>query len=455
MSRPRGRTAGVVLFLCCLAQFMVVLDVTIVNVALPDIGGALGMTAAGQQWVVNAYTLTFAGFLMFGARLADFLGHRRVFLVGVAGFAVFSVLGGLAGSGAWLIAMRAAQGLAGAILAPSTLSVLTGTFTEPAARRRALGAWTGTAATGAAAGMILGGALTQLLDWRWVLFVKGPIGLVLFLGAFRYLGRGGATPASRGRLDVLGAALVTGGLSLLVYGIVSASARGWADPVTLGGLSLGVAVLAGFALVEWRRGEAALVPLRVFRMRVPMLANAVAAVVGVALFGMYFFVAAFLRIVNGYPPLIAGMAFVPAALATAAGTLVGARTVRWLGAGRQIVLGLATACAGMLWLSRNSGPVGYTLHLLPPLVLLGLGLGAAFVPSTLAATGGLPPAEAGLASGLVSTSRQVGAALGLAVMSSVAGRTLGPSGIAAALTTGAGVLAIGVLLGIRMVRVRA
>lgn len=292
------------------------------------------MTATGQQWVINAYTLTFAGFVMFGARAADFAGHRRVFLLGLAGFASFSVLGGLALNGTWLIAARAAQGLSGAVLAPSTLSVLTGTFTEPDARRRALGTWTGTAAGEAAAGMVAGGVLTQLLDWRWVLLVQGPIGVVLIVDAVRYFGSTRPPTVSRARLDVWGAVRVTLGLTLLVYGIISASDLGWASPVTLGTLLVGLAVLGVFTAVEARRGARALIPLRVFRMRVLMLANGVSAAVGVALFGMYFFIARFLRTINGYDPLKAGLAFAPAALATTAGTLLGARTVPRVGAGR-------------------------------------------------------------------------------------------------------------------------
>ncbi|MFR0357641.1 MFS transporter [Streptomyces sediminimaris] len=444
-----ARPPGMVLALCCAAQFMVVVDVTIMNVALPDIRTGLHLGVTGQQWVINAYTLTFAGFLLLGARAADLIGHRRVMLAGLSMFTLFSVLGGLAPCGGWLIAARTVQGVGGALLAPSTLSVLTTAFTRPDARRKALGAWTGTAAAGAAAGMVAGGVLTDLLDWRWVLFVNGPIGASLLAAVPRYLDPTGPHTRSRRRLDVWGAVLATCGLSCLVYGIVTAAQLAWTAPTTLGALVLGVVLLAAFALVEARRGDTALIPLRVLRMRRLMLANGVAATIGVALFGMYFFMSLFLQDVNRYAPLRAGLAFMPAGLATMAGTLLGSRTVVRLGAGRQIMIGLAAAAAGTWWLSGNDGPVGYADHVLAPLVLTGLGLGSAFVPTTGTATSDVPASQAGLAAGLVTTSRQIGAALGLAVMTTAAGHA-GPGageGVGAALRVASGVLAAGVVLG--------
>ncbi|MEU3986566.1 MFS transporter [Streptomyces sp. NPDC026672] len=438
-----------ILALCCAAQFMVVVDVTIMNVALPDIRASLHMNVTGQQWVINAYTLTFAGFLLLGARAADLIGHRRVMLAGLTVFTLFSVLGGLAPSGGWLIAARTVQGVGGALLAPSTLSVLTTAFAESDARRKALGAWTGTAAAGAAAGMVAGGVFTDLLDWRWVLFVNGPIGALLITAVPRCLPPEQPLSRPRQQLDVWGAVLATCGLSSLVYGIVTAAQHAWTAPTTLGALGLGVALLAVFILVEARLGDTALVPLRVLRMRTLMLSNGIAATIGVALFGMYFFVSLFLQDVNSYSPLKAGLAFMPAGLATMAGTLVGSRVVVKVGASRQIMVGLATAAAGLWWLSSNDGPVGYADHVLAPLILVGLGLGSAFVPTTGTATSGVPASQAGLAAGLVTTSRQIGAALGLAVMITVAGHVGSDTGdgIGAALRVASGLLAVGVVLG--------
>jgi len=428
---------------------MVVVDVTIMNVALPDIRTSLHMNATGQQWVINAYTLTFAGFLLLGARAADLIGHRRVMSAGLSAFTLFSVLGGLAPSGGWLIAARTVQGIGGALLAPSTLSVLTTAFTEADARRKALGAWTGTAAAGAAAGMVAGGVLTDLLDWRWVLFVNGPIGALLLAVIPRCLPAEQPLSPARQRLDAWGAVLATAGLSSLVYGIVTAAQHAWTAPTTLGALVLGVILLAAFIRVEARLGDTALVPLRVLRMRTLMLSNGVAATIGVALFGMYFFVSLFLQDVDHYSPLKSGLAFMPAGLATMVGTLVGSRVVARMGASRQIMIGLTAAAAGMWWLSGNDGPVGYAGHLLPPLVLIGLGLGSAFVPTTATATSGVPASQAGLAAGLVTTGRQVGAAFGLAVMTTVA-QHAGPGtgqGVGAALRVASGVLVAGVVLG--------
>ncbi|MFG2276145.1 MFS transporter [Streptomyces chartreusis] len=448
-ARSSARPLGMVLALCCAAQFMVVVDVTIMNVALPDIRSSLHMGVTGQQWVINAYTLTFAGFLLLGARAADLIGHRRVMLAGLTVFTLFSILGGLAPNGGWLIAARTVQGIGGALLAPSTLSVLTTAFTQVDARRKALGVWTGTAAAGAAAGMVAGGVFTDLLDWRWVLFVNGPIGALLLAAIPRYLAPGAPHSRTRQRLDVWGAVLATCGLSSLVYGIVIAAQHTWTAPTTLGALVLGVVLLAAFTLVEARMGDTALAPLRVLRMRRLMLANGVAATIGVALFGMYFFMSLFLQDVNRYAPLRAGLAFMPAGLATMAGTLLGSRTVVRLGASRQIMLGLAAASTGMWWLSSNDGPVGYPSHLLAPLILIGLGLGSAFVPTTGTATSGVPASQAGLAAGLITTSRQIGAALGLAVMTTVAGHAGSDAadGVGSALRVASGVLAMGVVLG--------
>ncbi|HEX6518548.1 MAG TPA: MFS transporter [Streptosporangiaceae bacterium] len=415
----RSRPAWAVLVVCCVAQFMVVLDVTIVNVALPGIKTSLGMTTADQQWVINAYTLTFAGFLMLGARAADLFGRRRVFLVGLGLFTLCSLAGGLADAPTWLIAARAGQGLGGAILAPATLSTLTATFTEEDQRRRVLGAWSATAASGAAAGLVAGGVLTDLLDWRWVLFVNVPIGAVLAFAAFPSLAPERPTATGK-KLDTMGAVTVTAALTLLVYGIVTTDQHSWSSPVTVTFLGAGIVAFAGFLVVEARFAKQPLVPLGIFANRSVVVANTVAATIGASLFGMYFFVSLYLQQINGYSPLRAGFAFVPAGLATMTGALVGTRVVKRVGPRRQLLIGLPTAALGMAWLTQAVAGSAYLTHVLIPLLLTGVGLGLSFVPSTMSGTAGLPPSQAGLASGLITTTRQVGAAIGLAAMTTVA-----------------------------------
>ncbi len=408
-----------VLALCAVAQFMVVLDVSIVNVALPQMRHDLGLGIASQQWVVNAYTLSFAGFLMLGGRAADLFGRRRVFLVGLLLFTGASLTGGLAQSGTWLIAARAAQGLGGAVLAPTSLSLLTSTFTEMSERRRAMGIWSATAASGAAAGVLAGGVLTDLLDWRWVLFVNVPIGLVMLATAPRVVTETRGTEV-RGRLDVEGALMITAGLALFVYGIVATDTHPWGSVQTVTALGGGLVLLAAALVVEARVAANPLVPLRFFRRRALCAANAIATAVGAALFGMYFFVSLYLQETMGFSPLRTGLAILPAGLTTLAGALAAPRLVARLGARRQLMVGPAVAGAGLLWMSFLSYGDGYWIHMLVPLVLFGLGIGTTFVPMTLTATAGVPSKEAGLASGLVNMSRQVGGAVGLAVLATLA-----------------------------------
>ena len=390
------------LAVCCIAQFMVVLDVSIVNVALPQMRSDLDLSTTGQQWIINAYTLTFAGFLLLGGRAADLFGRRRVFLLGLALFTACSLLGGLAQTGGELIAARVVQGIGAAILAPATLSLLTTTFAEPAARRRALGAWSATAASGGAAGVLAGGLLTDLLDWRWVLFVNVPIGAALIAAAVVSLTESRAV--QRPSLDLAGAVTVTGGLALLVYGIVSTDTHSWGSPETLGTLLGGAALLAVFLVIECRVAHP-LVPLRVFRLRSVAAANGIAVTIGAALFGMFFFLSLYLQQVNGYSPLRAGFAFLPAALATLIGSILGTRIVTRLGTRRSSSSARTTAAA-VAWLAQLSAGDGYFVHVFGPLTLAGIGLGLSFVPMTIAATADVPTHQAGLASGLLNTTRQ-------------------------------------------------
>ncbi len=418
---PRSR-AGVhwgVLTVCAVAQFMVVLDVSIVNVALPQMRHDLGLSISAEQWVVNAYTLTFAGFLMLGGRAADLFGRRRAFLVGLALFTAASLFGGLAQTSTWLITARAAQGLGGAVLAPTSLSLLTSTFTGMTERRRAMGVWSATAASGAAAGVLAGGLLTDLLDWRWVLFVNVPIGLIMLVVAPRVLTESQGAQ-SRARLDIEGAVSITAGLALIVYGIIGTDSTSWASTQTIMALAGGAAFLIAALVIESRVAASPLVPLGIFRRRSLPAANGIAVTVGAGLFGMYFFISLYLQQVVGFSPLRTGLAILPAGTMTLAGALAAPRLVAKIGPRRQLVLGPALSAAGLLWMSLLSFGDGYWTHMFVPLALFGLGIGTTFVPMTLTATADVPPSEAGLAAGLVNTTRQVGGAVGLAVLATLA-----------------------------------
>ncbi len=437
----RAPSRSAVLLVCCLAQLMVVLDVSVVMVALPQARHDLHMSASAQQWVVNAYTLTFAGFLMLGGRAADLWGRKRVFLLGLGAFTLFSLLGGLATSASWLVLARAAQGLGGAILAPATLSLLTTTFPQPEERRRALGAWSATAASGAAVGVLAGGILTQALDWRWVLFINVPIGAGLIaLTALRVHEQPAARSASS--LDVPGALTVTAGLALAVYGIVNAGDSSWAAAGTIVPLVAGALLLVGFALVEKYWAAQPLVPLAVFRLRSVSASNSVAVFIGAAVFGLYFFLSLYLQQVNGYSALEGGLAYLPAGLATLLAALTGSRLVAVIGVRRQLLVGPLLAAGGLGWLATLQPGMGYLAHVFGPLVLAGIGFGLSFVPMTMAATTGMPREQAGLAAGLINTTRQVGGALGLAAMSTVVADMAGgsahraPAQVATALTNG-------------------
>jgi EmrB/QacA subfamily drug resistance transporter len=418
-SRLRSIPTWAILAICCAAQFMVVLDIAIVNVALPPMRASLNLSVVGEQWVVNAYALTFAGFLMLGGRAGDLFGRRRIFIIGLTVFTACSLIGGLAQNGAWLITARGLQGVGGAILAPSTLSILVTTFTDPHERRRALGAWSATAASGAAVGVLAGGVLTSLLDWRWVLFVNVPIGVVLLAGAWVALPHR-EQHVQRKSLDLAGAITVTAGLAVLVYGIVSTDTHPWGSARTIITLAIGLLLLVAFVVTESRFAKDPLIPLTIFKRRALSVANGIAVTLGAAIFGAYFFLSLYLQNVDGYSPLRAGLAFLPVGLCTLIAALIASRIVRVLGARNQLMLGLGLAAVGLLWLSRVSANDAYAVHVLGPLILVGLGFGTSFVPMTLSATTGVAPHEAGLAAGLINTTRQVGGALGLAIMATVA-----------------------------------
>jgi EmrB/QacA subfamily drug resistance transporter len=427
-----------VLALVCLAQFMVILDISVVNVALPSIRRDLGFSATGLQWVVNAYTLTFAGFLLLGGRAADLYGRRLVFIVGLATFTAASLAGGLAQNEAMLVGARAVQGLGAAILAPATLTILTTHFREPSARARAIGVWSAVAAGGGAAGAVLGGVLTDLLSWRWILFINIPIGVIGLIGA-RLILVESYDRSRAGSLDVAGAVTVTAGLVTLVYAIVESTDWGWSSAKTIGTLVLAAALLALFAWIEVRVAKAPLVPLGIFRSRSLVGANASIFLLASAMFAMWFFLSLYMQGVLGYSPLKAGFAFLPQTIAIAIGAQISSRLVTRIGPRPLIVFAGLLAAVGMAWLSRITPDGGYFTHILWPSVLVTLGLGLAFTPVTFAATAGVPMNQAGLASGLINTTRQVGGSIGLAVLATVAvdtTRSAAAGSVNAALTAG-------------------
>ena len=437
LDASRARPDALVLAVVCVAQFMVVLDISIVNVALPDMKRDLGMSQNGLAWVLNAYTLTFAGFLLLGGRAADIWGRRRLFLIGVTLFAAMSLLGGLAQSGGELILARGLQGLGGAVLAPATLTILTTTFREPRARARALGMWSAVAGAGGATGVLAGGVLTDLLSWRWILFINVPIGLVVFLVA-RFAVSESRAEGDRPTLDWAGALTITGGLVALVYGIVSTDTHSWGSPSVISYLAIGAGLVASFLVVESRHRHP-LVPLRLFRSRALTGANLIMVLIGSVMFSLFFFLSQFLQDVQGYSPLRAGLAFLPMPLAIIVGTQLSSRLVGRLGSRVLLVTGPLIAAGGLLLLARLRDDSSYLPHIGLPGAIIAFGIGMSFVPVTLSATGGVDTRDAGLASGLINTTRQIGGSLGLAVLLTIAAsrtHALAQSGAQVAETAG-------------------
>jgi EmrB/QacA subfamily drug resistance transporter len=415
-NRPHLRAT---LILCCLAQFMVILDVSVVNVALPKIGPALNFKEQDLQWVVNAYTVTFAGFLLLGGRAADLLGRRRVFVFGLLLFALASLVGGLADSRATLIAARAAQGLGGAVIAPASLSILTTTFTEPAARNRAVGIWGAMGGAGGAAGSLLGGIIVQTLSWRWILFINVPIGIVAAILTQRWVAEGRAEGRTR-NFDLAGALSATVGLSLLVLGIVRTDVTGWGAASTLGLMAAGIALLGAFVVIEGRFAKEPLMPLRIFSSRQLSAANVVVVLSGGASFAMWFFLTLYLQEVLGYSALKAGLTFLPMTVCIIFAATLAPRLVPRIGAKWVLALGMFLQATGLALFTGISANGGYLSDVLAPSLLTALGIGFAFVTGAIAAVAGVEPREAGLASGLVNTSRMFGGALGLAVLAAIA-----------------------------------
>jgi len=398
---------------------MVILDVSVVNVALPSIRHGLGFSEANLQWVVNAYTVTFAGFLLLGGRMADLLGRRRVFVSGLILFAASSLLGGLAQSQWELIAMRALQGLGGAVIAPASLSILTTTFAEGPARNRAVGIWGAMGGAGGAAGVLLGGILTTALGWRWILFINVPIGLLAAAAAQRLIAESRRPGATR-NFDLSGAIAVTLGLSILVLGIVRTDSTGWGATSTIALLAAGVALIGVFLAIEGRFASAPLMPLRIYASRTLTASNLVVLLIGGATFGMWFFLSLYLQQVLGYSPIKTGLAFLPMTLSIAGGSALASRAVARFGTKPLLVIGMLMQTAGLLWFTDISVGGSYASEVLIPSLLVAIGIGLAFVPATISAVAGVEPHEAGLASGLVNTSRLFGGAIGLAVLATIA-----------------------------------
>jgi EmrB/QacA subfamily drug resistance transporter len=417
--QPKHVHLRATLILACLAQFMVILDVSVVNVALPSIREALGFSEDGLQWVVNAYTITFAGFLLLGGRLADLFGRRRVFVGGLVLFSLSSLAGGLATSQGILIGARLVQGLGGAIIAPASLSLLTTTFTEPAERNRAVGIWGAMGGAGGAAGVLLGGILTDLLSWRWILFINIPIGLIAAAFAARLLTESYNPQATR-NFDLAGALSATIGLSLLVFGIVRTDSTGWGNASTLAAIIAGVVILAGFLINEGRFAKVPLMPLRLFASRSLTAANVIILFVGGTTFAMWFFFSLYLQQVRGYSPLHAGVIFLPMTLAIVACSVLVSRIVIRVGAKRLLIFGMALLTTGLALFATIGSHSSYFGGMLLPSLVTSLAIPFAFIPSTITATSGVAPQEAGIASGIINASRLFGGALGLAILATIA-----------------------------------
>ncbi|BDU06673.1 MFS transporter [Nocardia cyriacigeorgica] len=408
--------AGALLTVVCAAQFMVVLDISVVNVALPSMRTSLGFTDAGLAWVVNAYALVFAGLLLVGGRLADVFGRKRVFLAGLLVFTVASLVGGLASSPGWLIGARAVQGVGAAVLAPATLTILTTSFAEGPRRTKALAVWTALGLAGGTAGNLLGGVLTEFASWRATLLINLPVGVLVLVVATAVIAPDSA-PRARVRLDVAGAVLVTCGLAAIAYGFGQAAARGWSAPGTVSALAAGAGLVAVFVFVETRWVPVPLLPLALLRIRSVAVGNVAMLLAGACLNPMWFFLTLSMRDVLGYTPMQTGLAFLPHTLVTiAVGTQVTPWLMRRVEARVLIAGGALLAAAGFAWQAQLGTDDTYLTGILGPALVFSIGAGLLNTPLTAAVTAGVPAADAGAASGLMNTTKQVGAALGLAAL---------------------------------------
>ena len=446
-----SRHLGLALLVIATAQLMIVLDATVVNVALPHIQRALGFSGSGLEWVINAYALTLGGLLLLGGRAGDLLGRRRMFIIGLLLFSAASLVGGFATSQAWLLTARAVQGAGGAIVAPTALALIATTFPEGPPRNRAMGVYAAMSGIGGAVGLIAGGLLVTYANWRWVLFVNVPIGIAVALAALVVL-PGGARPVGpvtgdlalgnavlgdafpstapstagrRGRFDLPGAITGTGGVAALVYGLTSAAAvsptggSDWGSATVVSALAAGAVLLAAFAVIE-TRSRHALLPVRLLRSRNRACANLIMLGAGTAIFGVFFFITLFAQEVWGYSALRTGLSFLPLTVALVAASIVASALVPRIGARPLLLTGSVAAAGGMYWLSRITEHGSYASGLLGPSLVIGLGLGLLFVPLPLVSMTGVAESESGAAASLLNVGRQVGGALGLAVIGTVA-----------------------------------
>jgi EmrB/QacA subfamily drug resistance transporter len=413
-----SRQSWLVLIIAGLAQFMVVLDITVVNIALPHIQSGLHFSAANLQWVVNGYTLMFGGFLLLGGRAADLIGRKRLFLVGVVLFAAASLLNGFAQSSGMLIVGRGLQGLGGALVSPAALAIVTTTYTDQKQRTTALASWAAISAAGSALGLLLGGVLTDIATWRWVFFINAPIGLAAVLLTLRHIPESRLETAAR-RYDLAGAFTVTGGLIVLVYAIVKAEAWGWGSARTIGGFAVALALLGAFILIE-QRSKHPLMRLSIFRVRSLATGDFALLLVGSAMFGMFYFASLYVQDVLHDSPLTAGLVFLPVTGAIMIASGFAQQTMKRLGVRNIAAAGTFIAAIGLLVLTRLPVHGRYVEDLLPGLLPLGFGLGLTFVALTVLATSGVETSDAGLASGLFNVSQQVGGSLGLAILATLA-----------------------------------
>jgi len=464
LSTPRARNLA--LALLAMTQFVVVIDASIVNVALPSIGTALDFSQNDLSWVVNSYTLTFGGFLLLGGRLADYLGRRRVFMIGMALFAVASLAGGFAQNETWLITARAVQGLGAALASPAALAIITTTFDEGQERNKALGIWGAVAGAGGAAGVLLGGVLTEWAGWEWVLFVNVPIGAFIVWQAPRLLAESTAEEESDRTLDLPGAITVSAGAALLVYAMVDAINIGWDSTQTIVRLAGAGALLVAFVVIELRTRKP-LIPFSIFRNRTLRGANLVGILIGMSLFSMFFLITLYLQQVLGNSALEAGLSYLPLAIAIILAAGAASALVTKLGFKNMLILGMVFVAVALAWFSQIQPDGSYAVDVLGPSILAGVGLGFSFVPVTIAAVSGTEPHEAGLASGLINTAQQVGGALGLAILASIANASTKDSfqsgadkataltnGFSDAFTVGAGFAVAGAILAVVLISSR-
>jgi EmrB/QacA subfamily drug resistance transporter len=415
-ANPSSR-ASVALLIMLSAQLMIILDATVVNIALPHIMTSLHFTSTSLSWVMNAYTLTFGGLLLLGGRAGDILGRRRVFVAGIGLFTLASLVGGLSTSAGMLLAARAVQGAGGALAAPAVLALIVSGFPEGRERTRALGIYMGVITGGSSLGLVLGGVITEWLSWRWVLFINVPIGIAVIAIAPLFVAE---TPRQAGRFDLAGAVTSTAGVALLVYGFVEAAASGWGDRVVPAAFGAAVVLLAAFLAVE-SRARQPITPLRLFADASRSSSFLARLLLIAGMFGVFYFLTQFLQRVMGFSPLRAGVAFLPLTAALFVMSRTAPRLMPRLGAKPLMVAGMLPAIASLAWLSRVSPATGYWSGVFGPMVLLGIGMGLVFVPLTTASLAGVAPADSGAASSMVNVMQQVGGSLGLAVLVAVYG----------------------------------